>query len=170
MYPEVWHLRCSSVKPSMLLSTAPLRCVGVNRWTATDHHGEWDTEVEEGGHGRKSDAVQRERHREQEHRVMWSSCQGINASLQLSSVTSAIKFPSNCSTLPKHLENAQLMSTDVLSHWHLIPLPAYQLIRQCGRVKTEREGQKKRKKKMKRRDGNIQQNEGNCTYQSQSWF
>lgn len=51
----------------------------------------------------------------------------------------------------------------------VIPLPAYQLIRQCGRDKTEREGQKKTKKKMKKRDGNIQQNEGNCTYQSQSW-
>lgn len=59
------------------------------------------------------------------------------------------------------------MSTDVVSHWHLIPLPTYQLIRQGGRDKTERVGQKK--KKMKKRDGSIQQNEDNCTYQSQSW-
>lgn len=44
-----------------------------------------------------------------------SSCQGIDVSLQLSTVTSATKSPSNCSPVPKHLANSQLMSTDAVS-------------------------------------------------------
>lgn len=69
---------------------------------------------------------------------MRSSCQGINVSLQPSSVTSATKSPSNCSPLPKRLANAQLMSTDVVSHWRLIALSADWLIRRGKRQNREK--------------------------------
>lgn len=59
------------------------------------------------------------------------------------SVTSATESPSNRSVVPKHLANAQLTSTDVGTHWHLIPLPADRFIRQ-------------KERKRRRRDGNIQ--------------
>lgn len=73
--------------------------------------------------------------REQGHS---SGCQGIDVSLQLSSVTSAIKSPSNCSLVPKHLGNAQLMSIDAVSHWFLTPPSADLLVRQ-GERKERRE-------------------------------
>lgn len=88
------------------------------------------------------------------------SCQGINVSLQPSSVTSATKSPSNCYPVPKHLANAQLMSTDAVGHWLLVLLSADRLVRPGGRNKTE----KKRTKQMRERGGITQQNEDNCTY------
>lgn len=83
--------------------------------------------------------------RETEGARVQGQCEAVaRESLQLPSVTSATKSPSNCSPLPKHLANAQLMSTDVVSHWRLIALPADWLIRQGGRDNTERKGEKKK--------------------------
>lgn len=114
--------------------------------------------------GKKRASIKMSDTEEEKELVRVSSCQGIDVALQLSSMTSATKSPSNCSAVPKHLANAQLMSADAVSHWLRIPLSADRLVRRSGRDKTGRRGEKKKK-----RDGNMQENEDNCTYQSQSW-
>lgn len=106
--------------------------------------------------GRKRDAGQRrETQREWESRA--SSCQGIDVSLQLSSVTSATKSPSNCSAVPKHLANAQLMSTDAVSHWRLISSLSWSASQRGWerQNKRERKGRRRRKRRREMATCNI---------------
>lgn len=148
---SVFFLLSFVVEQSMPLFTARLRCAGVKQMDGNTssrrirHWGvgersrwkEWHRRWKSAG---PSEAVARE---------SMSHCNYL-------SVTSATESPSNRSVVPKHLANAQLTSTDVGTHWHLIPLPADRFIRQ-------------KERKRGRRDGNIQWNEDNCTYQQRSW-
>lgn len=109
----------------------------------------------EGGHRKKEGPGIKNRDAEKvRERGHVSRCQGIDVSLQLSTVASATKSPSNCSPVPKHLANSQLTSTDAVS-----------LKGSSDKVG----GTKQKRKGVKKRDGNVQQNRDNCTYQSQSW-
>ena len=99
--------------------------------------------------GRKRETQEKERETWGGARVQGrsSSCQGIDVSLQLSSLTSATKSPSNCLPLPKHLAKAQLMSTDVVSQRLLIALSADRLVRQ-GRRRHNKEKRREEEEEM----------------------
>lgn len=140
----------ASVKQSMHRSTPTLR--GSER--EPDRYKSWRWMRCCGGERRswieREMQDKEERHSESEReKGHASSCQGIDVSLQISSVTSATKSPSNCSPVPKHLANAQLMSTDAVSHWFLGPLSADRLVRWggvggVGGDKIERKGEEER--------------------------
>lgn len=144
--------QCSgaSVRQSMHLSTAHLRCVGgkqMDRYRSSWWMRRW------GGERRSWVEKERRRRKKERHgggaRVQGrsSSCQGIDVSLQLSSVTSATKSPSNCLPLPKHLAKTQLMSTDVVSQRLLIALSADRLVRQ-GRWRHNKEKRREEEEEM----------------------